>query len=95
VSEDIRYKVETTLGTPAGDGPVKPMPIEEQLMAEYDGDITTECPSCFVPDGGMVRTEKAQVREVHPTLIRWTGVPCDKCDKTYTLEAALLPPEAP
>ena len=95
MSDDIRYKVETTLGVKPGEGVAisRLLPIEEQIARDVDGGFIAECPSCWSKNHGMVNTDNAQIREATPTLIRWQGVPCDKCDKTFTVEAELPPPE--
>lgn len=60
----------------------------------YQGRLVLPCPECHV---GTVHTRLAEA-EVHvDSGIRWTGVPCSSCKKSFTLSSApvLEDPQGP
>jgi C4-type Zn-finger protein len=49
---------------------------------EYEGGAEMACPDC----GGMLTTQRALYKMQIENGIRFVGVPCDKCAKTFTVE---------
>ena len=59
---------------------------------EYIGGITVaECPSCWDSRQGEISTVGMEGEQI-PGGLRFTGVPCSKCDKTFTIEATEAKP---
>lgn len=62
----------------------------------YSGATVIECPNCIAmgesfDDGGVnemgtVSTNDAEVALQIPNGVRYLGVPCKRCGKTYTIE---------
>jgi len=49
--------------------------------------VIAECPNCWEEKFGTIDTSKALRQEETAKGIRWVGVPCSACDKTFTIES--------
>ncbi len=53
----------------------------------FVGVVEMECPHCQRPDVGIHTRDAAEQIQL-PNGIRWVGVPCHVCGKTFTIESA-------
>lgn len=84
--DKIMFQAEPRFGMqPAPLAPIRMHGSAAALVAptEIDGDATIRC-EC----GGTIDTRRACMRGRIPHGLHFQGVPCDSCDRTYTIELA-------
>lgn len=82
VLSSIRFSVESTRGITPTNGctiPARTLSEQQTIKVEHHFSVTLIC-DCL----GMIR-HSAMIED--PLVAKqWTGVPCDRCDRTYTIQ---------